>query len=369
MSNDAMKVLVIGGSQFNGFSLVRELVRAGHEVTVFNRGRTESVFPDGVRRLIGDRTDTATMREVLGSEDFDCVHDMCAYHPADVEAMTELFAGRTGHYVFISSIAIYAHSKVLPIAESFPVDRSPEQNEYGLHKILCEDHLLAQHRDHGFPATTVVLPMVMGPRNIVPDREQRMFTRLLQGRPVLIPGDGTALGQVGFVDDHADALTQIMGRVETFGQRYNLSGPQYFSDEGYVDTFALVTGRDANKVFIPDQLMDALWDGYVEASTGRPTPAHIDIRSTDSPTARSTAATQRWQLSTLIQKAQPNLHRWNQSLLLSIDKLARDIGWRPRHTFRQAVEETFEWFQKEQAARATDFDFTFEDSILQLFNR
>ena len=82
------------------------------------------------------------MRELFSSEEFDCVHDMCAYHPADVEMMTKLFRGRTGHYVFISSIAIYATSLVLPISEDFPVDRGPEQNEYGLHKIICEDHLL-----------------------------------------------------------------------------------------------------------------------------------------------------------------------------------------------------------------------------------
>ncbi len=52
-----MKVLVVGGSQFNGFALVQELVRRGHDVTVVNRGRTDAPFPDGVRRLTADRTD------------------------------------------------------------------------------------------------------------------------------------------------------------------------------------------------------------------------------------------------------------------------------------------------------------------------
>lgn len=361
-----MRVLVIGGSQFNGYALVGELVRQGHDVTVLNRGRTEVTFPDGVRRLVGDRTDAERMRTLFAAEEFDCVHDMCAYHPADVELMTGLFSGRTGHYVFISSIAIYAPSRILPIGEDFPVDRSPAQNEYGLHKILCEDHLLRQYQEHGFPETTVVLPMVMGPRNILPDREQRMFVRLLRGRPILIPGDGTALGQVGYVDDHADALCRIMGRPETFGQRYNLSGAQYFSDEGYVDVFSEVTGTRAEKVFIPPQIMDDLWDGRLEASAGRPSAAHIDIRRSDTAENRSLAQAQRWQLATLIEKAQPNLHRWNQGLLLAIEKLAVDVGWRPNHSFREAVERTFEWFQTEEIAKKTDFDFTFEDSILDL---
>ena len=360
-----MKVLVIGGSQFNGLALVYQLVSEGHEVTVLNRGRTEATLPGSVRHLTGDRTDGLHMRTLLASEVFDCVFDMCAYHPPDVNMMTELLRDRTGHYVFISSIAIYAPSQIMPITEDFPVDRSPEQNEYGLHKILCEDHLLAEHEAHGFPVTTVVLPMVMGPRNILPDREQRMFVRLLKRRPILVPGDGTALSQVGYVEDHAEALCRIMGRPNTFGQRYNLTGSQFFSDEGYVDVLADVTGTQAEKVFIPADLMDQLWDGKIKAGRGRLT-SHIDVRSSDAQRADSIAAMQRWQLATLIQKAQPNLHRWNQSLVLSADKLARDVGWRPRHNFRQAVERTFEWFQQEQLLDHDGFDFSFEDSILDL---
>ncbi len=306
------------------------------------------------------------MKELFASEEFDCVYDMCAYHPADVEMVTDLFGGRTGHYVFISSIAIYAPSLILPISEEYPVDRSPAQNEYGLHKILCEDHLLSEHNATGFPATTVVLPMVIGPRNILPDREQRMFARLLSGRPILIPGDGTALSQVGYVEDHAEAFCQMLGRPETVGQRYNLTGSEFFSDEGYVDVFAAATGREAEKVFVPAELMDRLWDGELELATGRPSVAHIDIRAGESNQRRDLAAVQRWQLSTLIEKAQPNLHRWSSGLVLSIDKVARDIGWRPRHSFRQAVEQTFDWFQHDDLANQVRFDFTFEDHILAL---
>lgn len=122
-----IKVLVLGGSQFNGYALVHRLVTEGHRVTVLNRGRNQVQFPEGVRRLTGDRTDGARMKELFASEEFDCVYDMCAYHPADVEMVTDLFGGRTGHYVFISSIAIYAPSLILPISEEYPVDRSPAQ--------------------------------------------------------------------------------------------------------------------------------------------------------------------------------------------------------------------------------------------------
>jgi nucleoside-diphosphate-sugar epimerase len=207
--------------------------------------------------------------------------------------------------------------------------------------------------------------MVIGPRNIMPDREQRMFVRMQKGRPILVPGDGTALGQVGYVDDHAEALCAMMGRSNTFGQRYNLTGSQFFSDEGYVDVMADVIGTEANKVFIPADLMDQLWDGEIETGRVRMT-SHIDIRSSHAERENSAARMQRFQLATLIQKAQPNLHRWNHSLVLSVDKLARDVGWRPRHNFRQAVERTFEWFQQQDQLDRPDFDFAFEDSILDL---
>jgi nucleoside-diphosphate-sugar epimerase len=186
-----------------------------------------------------------------------------------------------------------------------------------------------------------------------------------KGRPILIPGDGTALSQVGYVDDHAEALCAMMGRSSTFGQRYNLTGSQFFSDEGYVDVMADVIGTEVEKVFIPADLMDQLWDGEIE--TGRMgMTSHIDIRSSNAERENSAARMQRFQLATLIQKAQPNLHRWNHSLVLSVDKLARDVGWRPRHNFRQAVERTFEWFQRQDQLDHPDFDFSFEDSILDL---
>ena len=139
-----MKVLVMGGTQFNGLALVHELVRAGHDVTILNRGKTEAPLPRSVRRLIGDRTDHERLREVFRDEEFDCIQDMSAYHPEDVELMIELFRGRTGHYVFASSTMIYAPSGVLPIGEDHPVDRSDRQNEYGMHKLLCEDILVRE---------------------------------------------------------------------------------------------------------------------------------------------------------------------------------------------------------------------------------
>jgi len=365
---DFMRVLVIGGSQFNGFALVAELVRRGHQVTVLNRGQTQANFPPGVRQLIADRTDRPAMQAALGEAEFDCVQDMCAYHPQDVELVVELLAGRTRHYIFASSTAIYAASNILPITEDHPVETGPAQIEYGLHKILCEQVLLEAHRSTGFPATIAAFSMVFGPRNIIPDREQRMLERILTGRPVLIPGDGTTLLQVGHVGDQARALEAMMCQPQTIGQRYNLSGSQYITDEGYVDAFAEVLGREANKVFIAPDWMDALWDGQVAIDpTAQTSAVRIDIRSSEEARSRRASTAVRYKLATIIQRLAPNIHRWNHNVFFGIDKLRRDVGFEPEFSLVDMIAEVRDWMEAESIRN--DFDWTLEDQILELVSR
>lgn len=353
-----MQVLVMGGTQFNGFALVKELVRIGHDVTIVNRGKTLAPLPRAVRRLTCDRTDHDAMRSVLGGLSFDCVYDISAYRPEDVQLMVDIFRGRVGHYVFASSTVIYAATNDLPITEHHPVDRTERQNQYGLNKLLCEDVLVREHRENGFPGSLAAFSMVFGPRNIIPDREQRMFIRLAQGRKVLIPGDGTTVGQVGHVDDEARALCAMMGNPKTFGRRYNLTGGDCYTDEGYVDTFADVLGVSPEKVFVPAEVMDELWEGKVELS-GRPVAVKADIRSE---TTRREARL--FQLQRLMQRIAPHLHHWNRSVFFSVEQLQRDTGWRPEYTFRSAAHHTWEWMQAEKLDETLAFDFAFEDDLL-----
>jgi nucleoside-diphosphate-sugar epimerase len=356
-----MKVLVMGGTQFNGYALVKELARRGHDVTIVNRGRTEATLPHGVARLLCDRTDDAAMRETLGGLEFDCIHDVSAYRPEDVQRMVEIFRGRCGHYVFASSTVIYAASDRLPIREGHAVDRSERQNTYGLNKLLCEDLLIREHRENGFPASITAYSMVFGPRNIIPDREQRMLVRLARGRKVLIPGDGTTLGQVGHVDDQARALCAMMQNPRTFGRRYNLTGGDCYTDEGYVDTCAEVVGASPDKIFLPASYMDDLYAGR-EALGGAALQVKVDTRSRDEARERALFGVQR-----LMQRIAPHLHHWNRSVFFSTDRLRADTGWEPEYTFPAAVEQTWAWMQREGLDRSLEFDFGFEDELIARF--
>ena len=288
-----MKVLVMGGTRFNGLSLVHELVRHGHEVTTFNRGVSEAVLPKSVRRLYGDRNEHQQLTDTLRKEDFDVVQDISGYTIPDVQPLYEAFKGRIGHYIFAGSTVIYADTKVLPIRESHPLDEGPKQGDYGKNKILVERWLFEKWRSEGFPSTVMSFSMVFGPNNNNAEREQRVFMRLLSGRPILIPGDGTTVQQIGHVDDEAKALRMAMLNPNTFGKRYNVTGRDYWTDEGYMDTFADVVGVNPTKVFIPAQLVTDIFEDRVSlsGSTVRLREARAGAQQQpNEPTAASTTA-------------------------------------------------------------------------------
>lgn len=358
-----MRVLVMGGTQFNGLALVHELSQTGHEVVILNRGQTAADLPFGVERVYADRTDHDQMRDVLGGVDVDAIIDVSAYTPDDVELMVDIFRGRIAHYVFISSTVTYAATDLLPITEDHPDERGDDQQSYGRNKLLCEDILRREWRENRFPATTIAFSMVMGAGNILPDREQRMFQRMLRGRPVLIPGNGRTLQQIGHADDQARAMRMALCQPITFGQRYNLTGGDYFTQEGYVDTFASLLGKGVEKLFIPPAMMDQLWSGELQVKLPA-AESKSDIRSNDG--AWSPTAMNRFMLTMLVQQIAPNIHRWDRSVVFSVDKLRRHVGWEPELTFPAAVERTWRWYQAAGLPDTQEFDFAFEDELVQM---
>ena len=327
-----MKTLVMGGTRFNGLHLVQELVRYGHNVTILNRGVTEAPIPREVRRLYADRKDLPRLKEVLGPEEFDVVFDISAYVLEDVQSMVDIFEGRAGHYIFASSTVVYTATNILPITEDFPVDRSPCQSDYGRNKLICEDYLTGVYRQRHFPTTSARFSMVFGPDNGIIDREQRMFVRLLNGRKVLIPGRGTTLGQIGHVDDEARALRMMALNPRTYGETYNVTGKDYFSDEGYVDTCARAVGVEPQKVFVPAEIMD-----------------------------ESSLATRR----PLIQRLAPYIHRWDESTVFGMEKLRDHLGYEPFYTFETAVQQTYEWFMSQGLDKQREYDFSEEDELIK----
>lgn len=355
----------MGGTRFNGLALVDELVQCGHEVTVLNRGVTNAELPASVKRLTADRHDESALKEATAGQEYDCIQDISAYLPSEVETMVDLFRDRTGHYIFVSSTVTYAASDIMPITEDSPVDLSLRQTQYGRDKIMADRYLMHKFESTSFPATVVPLSMVMGPNNPGHDRESRMFDRLLTGRPIFVPGDGTTLGQVGYVADQASALEELMNRAETFGRRYNLTGRDYYSAEGYVDTMAAVIGVTPNKVFVPGEIMDGLWDGLLRLSGGElrwsddGARSQVDLYDAADRGANPTLH----DAAHLVQRVAPNLHRWNSNVIFSIDRLRQDVGWSPRLSFAEIANETYKWYAQLTTDQRPKHDYAFEDAL------
>jgi len=161
-----MRLLVLGGTKNLGRHVVELALQDGHQITLFNRGRTNpSLFPE-VTRLVGDRATP----DALATGEWDGVIDMSGLLVSDVRRSAALLRERVGHYTFMSSIAVYA-SKVTPgMTEDAPLlpwpAGAPEDefsmDLYGPSKVRCEQLLTTLF---GPSASAVRSGFVIGPYN------------------------------------------------------------------------------------------------------------------------------------------------------------------------------------------------------------
>ena len=158
-----MRVLILGGTKYLGRHLAEHALRAGHDVTLFNRGRTGTGLFPGVPRLIGDRTadgDEAGLT-ALTTGTWDRVFDFSGFHPRQVAATAGLLAPRIGQYIFMSSIAVYPRSARAGRSEDAPLlPPAAGDGEYGNLKVACE-----QAAEEALPgrATSVRAGLISGP--------------------------------------------------------------------------------------------------------------------------------------------------------------------------------------------------------------
>lgn len=233
-----MRVLVIGGTRFIGVYLTRELVKAGHEVVLFNRGN-HPVPVSGVGQITGDRTDAEQLRAALAGESFDVIFDNTGRKLSDTQPLADLFKGKLQHFVYVSSAGVYLASDQMPHREGDTLD--PESRHRG--KFEAEDYLLKQ----GLPMTSVRPTYIYGPGNYNPI-EGWFFDRLVRDRPIPIPGSGLQITQLGHCQDLAKAMVAVLGNGNAVGEVYNISGDRYVSFDGLARSCALAVGKDPAQV-------------------------------------------------------------------------------------------------------------------------
>lgn len=235
-------VLFLGGTGRISASCVAEAVGLGFRVSVVTRGRSAlRPLPDGVEALQADLDDDTGLAAVLAGREFDVVADFLSFHPDRLGRNLDLFAGRVGQYVFISTASAYAKPvPSLPIRESMAL-RNPYW-QYSRDKIACEDLLTARHRATGFPAT-IVRPSHTYDRFGSPlTGGWTQIARMRQGRPVVVHGDGTSLWTLTHATDFAYSFAGVLGHPAAIGEAFHITGDEVLTWDAIATTLATAAG-------------------------------------------------------------------------------------------------------------------------------
>ena len=260
-----MKALILGGTAFLGIALRETLKARGHEVTLFNRGKTASA-PAGARTIHGDRT---LGLEALGAERFDAILDTSGYLPHVVERSARFFAGRTDRYVFVSSISVFdtspeeidEHSFMPPLPEGAS-RTSMTWETYGPLKAMCERIVIGTFRQRA----TVLRPgLIVGPHDPT-DRFTYWPVRFARGGDVLAPGTPERPIQIVDVRDLAEFIVHLCERGR--GGDYNVVTPPGALAMGDVTTACANAARVPSRVVWVDD--DFLLERKVEPWMGLP---------------------------------------------------------------------------------------------------
>ncbi len=244
------RVLFIGGTGIISTSAGRQALEQGWDLTLLNRGSTaKRAVPDGAEVVTGDVRDRDSVRSALGDREFDAVVDFVAFTPDHVQADVDLFTGRTGQYVFISSASAYQTPPArLPIVESSPL-RNPEW-QYSRDKIAAEQVLVDAYRNDGFPATIVrpshtydetALPTTGGWTDI---------DRMRRGLPVVVHGDGSSLWVLTHSRDFAKAFVGLLGHPQAIGDSFHITSDQVLTWDAIYRELGAAAGVEPTLVHV-----------------------------------------------------------------------------------------------------------------------
>lgn len=242
----ATRTLIFGGSYFIGRVTADFLTAAGHAVTVLNRGTRPLAH---VSQVIADRDDHQALWRALDGAAFDLVVDFSCYRGPQAERALTALDGRFHHWVHVSSAAVYCDNVALPTSEEDALGGHPAWSDYGREKSTAESVLRASpYTDR---ITILRPPYVYGPGNTV-DRERFVWSRLLRGRPVLVPGAGETVVQFVHVEDVARAIDAVARQPEVArGKTYNVGEKHATTLLGWVRAAAKAADVEPQVVHVP----------------------------------------------------------------------------------------------------------------------
>jgi nucleoside-diphosphate-sugar epimerase len=252
-----MKVLFIGGTGVISSACAQLAVKQGIDLTLLNRGQsTARPAPAGLRVVHGDMRDPASVETALAGHGFDVVVDWIGFTPQHVQTDIDLFQGRVGQYIFISSASAYQTPPAsLPVTESTLLD-NPFW-EYSRQKIACEELLVRAYRDDKFPVTIVRPSHTYDATKVPLFGGYTSLKRMKEGRPVLVYGDGTSLWTLTHTSDFAKGFTPLLGNARAIGEAVHITSDEWLTWNQIYQTMAAALGVEATLVHVPSELVNA----------------------------------------------------------------------------------------------------------------
>jgi nucleoside-diphosphate-sugar epimerase len=251
-----MKVLFIGGTGIISSACSELALQRGIELYLLNRGESVRPAAAGAKVLRGDIRQRDATLAALGDLRFDAVVDWVAYTPEHVQNDVELFRGRTGQYIFISSASAYQKPPhFLPVTESTPLHNPFWQ--YARDKAACEARLMEVYRREGFPVT-VVRPSHTYDRTLLPFQDgYTTVARMRAGKKVVVHGDGTSLWTLTHHRDFAVGLVGLLGNPHAVGETFHITSDEWLSWNQIYEIVAHAAGVEPRMVHVPSDLIAA----------------------------------------------------------------------------------------------------------------
>ncbi len=250
-----LDILILGGTGFIGPHMVREALRRGHTVSLFNRGRTNSqLFPD-LKLYKGDRNNG--LQSLEGGK-WDVVVDNSGYVPRHVADSARLLSPVASHYLYISTISVYDISAA-PITEDSPLatmaDETVEEvtsETYGPMKALCEQRVIGEF---GGDRATILRPTyICGPGDRT-DRYTYWPVRTMRGGEMLWPGTPDGDIQIIDVRDLANFTVDCLEK-KTAGIFNTVTPLRSFKMGDLLEDSLAVTGADTTAVWVDKAFID-----------------------------------------------------------------------------------------------------------------
>lgn len=258
-----MKALLIGGTGTISMAITRALaVNPDWELYLLNRGTRKEDIPEGVHVIHADINDEEDVASKISGMRFDCVCDFIGFVPEQVERDYRLFAGRTGQYMYISSASAYNK----PCRDYRITEGTALANpywEYSRNKIKCERFLMDMYEKNGFPVTIIRPSHTYDDRNVPLGvhgnrGSWQVVKRMLEGKPVLIHGDGTSLWTMTYNEDFAKGFIGLMGNPHAIGEAFQITSDETLTWNQIYQAIADALGVELKPYYVPSDFLAAV---------------------------------------------------------------------------------------------------------------